>query len=276
MSTHKLGFIGAGSMAEAILKGILSRQLILPKNIYVINRKNDERLSYFENSYGINTTRNYGDIASKCDMLVIAVKPHDIDDLLDTLREFVTADHILITVVAGITTKFVETQLGKKVQVVRVMPNTSCQVKESATAIASGNYVNKNSMKLVCDIFSSVGKVTRVEEDMLNAVTGLSGSGPAYVYLLMEAMIEAGIQAGLSEPLSKELAIQTVFGAAKMALETGESPNRLRKKVTSPGGTTMAGVKTLEAMGFSSSIIKAVDNAAKRSKEMMLEHNAKA
>lgn len=276
MLKHKLGFIGAGSIAEAILKGILSHKLTKSQNIYMINRQNDERLHHFQKNYGIKITRDYKDIVSRCNILVIAVKPDDVEDLLETIKQLVTKDHIIITVAAGITTSFVEMRLRKNVQVVRAMPNTSCQVKESATAIASGKFVKSGSMELVRNIFSSVGKVAKVEEDMLNAVTGLSGSGPAYVYLLMEAMIEAGIQAGLSENLSKDLAIQTVFGAAKMALETGESPNRLRKKVTSPGGTTMVGIKTLEAMGFSTSIIRAVDNAAKRSQEMMLEHPVKA
>lgn len=275
MLKENLGFIGAGSMAEAILNGILSRKMVSPEQIYMINRKNNERLDFFHKNYGINTTRDYFEVVSNCKILVIAVKPQDIESLLFTLKDLTTPEHIIITVAAGISTTFVEQQLGKNVQVVRVMPNTSCQVKESATAIVEGRYVKPSSMDTVFKIFSSVGKVAQVNEDMLDAVTGLSGSGPAYVYLLMEAMIEAGIKAGLSEDLSKDLAIQTVFGAAKMVLETGESPKRLRRKVTSPGGTTMAGVKTLEAMGFSTSIIKAVNSAAKRSHEMMLENTAK-
>jgi len=276
MLEHKLGFIGAGSIAEAILKGILSHKLFEPENIYVINRKNDERLEYLREKYGINTMRDYEYMVSRCDILVIAVKPKDVRSLLDSLGAKVTEDHIIITVAAGITTAFIEERLPKKVQVVRAMPNTSCQVKESATAISPGKFVRQASLKLVSDIFSSVGMVAEVGEDKLDAVTGLSGSGPAYVYFLMEAMIEGGIQSGLSEKLSRELTVQTVLGAAKMIMETGESPGVLRRRVSTPGGTTMAGIEILEAMNFSQSIIRAVDNASQRSREMMLENQAKS
>lgn len=153
------------------------------------------------------------------------------------------------------------------------MPNTSCKVKESATAMAFGRYARKAAWDFAEEIFSSIGKVSMVEEGMLDAVTGLSGSGPAYVYLMMEAMIEAGMKAGLPYEISQDLAIQTVLGAAKMVLETKESPKHLREKVTTPEGTTMAGIKVLENAGFTDTIIEAVESATRRSQEMMIEYS---
>ncbi len=183
-------------------------------------------------------------------------------------------NHVIITLAAGITTEFVENSLGKKIQVIRAMPNTSCKVKESATAIALGRYAKKEAWDFAKGIFTSIGKVSMVEETMMDAVTGLSGSGPAYVYLLMEAMIEAGVKAGLPRSLSEELTIQTVFGAAKMILNTGESPERLREKVTTPGGTTMAGIKVLEKANFTDAFIEAVESATGRSQEMMAKYSS--
>jgi len=267
-----LGIIGTGSMAEALLAGILSCNLIIPENIYVINRKNDDRLNFFRANYCVNTTRDYREVVACCDTVIIAVKPKDMGDLLSHIREYVTKDHIIISVAAGISTYFIEDRLGRKARIVRAMPNTSCQVKESATAIAAGSHADIHSIKAARDIFSSVGKVVMVEEEALDAVTGLSGSGPAYVYLMLEALTEAGINAGLGREISEQLAVQTVFGAAKMALESGEAPTHLRRKVTSPGGTTMAGIKTLQQMGFSASIMEAVRNAAERSRQMLMEN----
>ncbi len=272
MLGKNLGIIGAGSIAEALLKGILGFKTFLPEHIYVINKSNDFRLRFFKDNYNVNITRSYEEIASMCDILVIAVKPKDIGDLMAALGDFLSEKHIIISVVAGISTKFIEDMLSKKVRIVRAMPNTSCQIKESATAVACGSYTDAECMKIAEDILSAVGKVIRVDEGCLDAVTGLSGSGPAYVYLMMEAMTEAGMRAGLDRDISEKLAVQTVFGAAKMVLETGEAPGCLRQKVTSPGGTTVAGLKALEQKGFSASIIEAVNSAAQRSREMMLEN----
>ncbi|MCR4430240.1 MAG: pyrroline-5-carboxylate reductase [Tepidanaerobacteraceae bacterium] len=267
-----LGIIGAGAMAEALLAGVLSCGLLYPENVYVINRKNDERLKFLKETYGVNVTRQYSEVFSCCDNIIIAVKPKDMADLIGKIREFVSEKHIIISVAAGISTSFIESRLEKKIRVVRAMPNTSCQVKASATAIAQGAYSDEHSISVARELFSSVGKVVIVDEKALDAVTGLSGSGPAYVYLMLEALTEAGISAGLAKEISEQLAVQTVFGAAKMALESGEAPVHLRRKVTSPGGTTMAGIKTLQQMGFTASIVEAVRNAAERSRQLLMEN----
>ncbi|MGI6486369.1 MAG: pyrroline-5-carboxylate reductase [Tepidanaerobacteraceae bacterium] len=267
-----LGIIGAGSLAEAFLKGILEHKTFLPENIYVINRSDDHRLNFFKENYFVNITRSYKEIAAMCDVLVIAVKPKDIIDLMAVLGKFLNENHIIISVVAGITTKIIEDTVSKNIRVIRAMPNTSCQIKESATAVACGTYADSECIKIAESILLSIGKVIRVDEGCLDAVTGLSGSGPAYVYLMMEAMTEAGIMAGLDRGISEKLAAQTVFGAAKMVLETGEGPEYLRQKVTSPGGTTVAGLNVLEKEGFTKSIIEAVNSAARRSRQIMLEN----
>ncbi|TYP57379.1 pyrroline-5-carboxylate reductase [Thermosediminibacter litoriperuensis] len=266
---NRLGFFGAGSMAEALLKGILSASVLAPEDIFVINRKNDDRLKFFEKTYGVNTTRDYGRLVGECGTLVIAVKPGDVKGIMLKIRDFLTQQHTIISVAAGITTSRIEEFAGKRIRVIRAMPNTSCQVKESATAIAAGRHAGRDDLEKAFRIFSSVGQVIKVDEKWLDAVTALSGSGPAYVYLMMEALTEAGMKEGLPREISYELAVQTVFGAAKMVKETGEHPVCLRKKVTSPGGTTMAGIETLERMGFTNCIIQAVNSAARRSREMM-------
>lgn len=273
MLKQGLGIIGAGSMAEAMLNGIYSERLFLPENIYIINKKNDERLRFFKENFGVQTTRDYTKLVSECKYLVLAVKPQDMKDLLIILKRSLTQEHIIITIAAGITTEFVEKTLGIKIPVIRAMPNTSCQVKESATAISQGQYTTKEAVDLAEEIFSSIGNVYQVKEEMLDVVTGLSGSGPAYVYLLMEAMIKAGTKAGLSASLAEKLTVQTVLGAAKMVSHTGEPPACLREKVTSPGGTTMAGLRALEEMGFAPSVMKAVESATKKSQEMMTEYS---
>lgn len=268
-----MGIIGTGSIAEAMLEGIITQELLKAEDIYVINKKSDDRLKIFRERYRVCTTRDYKELVTNCKYIIIAVKPVDVKELLMVLRKYITVDNVIITLAAGITTDFVQQNLGKKIQVLRAMLNTSCKVKESATAMAFGRYAGKAARDFAEEIFSSIGKVSIVDEDMLDAVTGLSGSGPAYVYYFMEAMIQAGMKAGLPYELSENLTIQTVFGAAKMVIETKGSPKTLRENVTTPGGTTMAAIKVLEQAGFTDAIVEAVKSATKRSHEMMMEHS---
>jgi pyrroline-5-carboxylate reductase len=267
----KVGFFGAGSMAEALLKGLLGAGVFRAEDIIVINKQNDQRLEYIRKTYDVKVTRDYSEIAGECSILMLLVKPKDVGEVMERIKSHLNERHLIISVAAGITTSFIESFYSKELKVIRAMPNISCQVKESATAIAAGRYAGGRDLKKASEIFSSVGKVYFVDEKWLDAVTALSGSGPAYVYLMMEALTEAGVRAGLPEKVSYELAVQTVFGAAKMVVETGEEPLTLRKKVTSPGGTTMAGIETLEKMGFVNAIVQAVKSAARRSVEMRKE-----
>ena len=167
MLKERLGIIGAGSMAEAMLDGIYSEKLFLSDDIYIINKKNDERLRFFKENYGVQTTRDYTKLVSECKYLILAVKPQDMKDLLIGLKELLTKEHIIISIAAGITTEFVEKILNIKIPVIRAMPNTSCQVKESATAISQGRYVTKEAVDLAEQIFSSIGNVYKVKEEML-------------------------------------------------------------------------------------------------------------
>lgn len=273
MKREGIAFFGAGSMAEAILDGILAEGLVRPEDIYVTNKSNDEKLRLLRDKHGLNTTRDYGEITSNCRYLVIAVKPKDVAELLAAIKQHLRAEHVIISVAAAITTEFIEKSLGKEIAVIRVMPNTSCRVRESASGIAFGRYVDEEVRDFAKRIFASIGKAVIVQEEMMDAVTGLAGSGPAYVYLMMEAMIQAGMKQGLSRQMSEELTYQTLYGAAKMALSTKESPQQLIEQIATPGGTTRAGLQALEEADIKAAFIDAVSRAVKRSKEMMAEYS---
>ncbi|MDI3534035.1 MAG: pyrroline-5-carboxylate reductase [Thermosediminibacterales bacterium] len=263
-----IGFIGAGSMAEAIIGGLLTSEKIKPENIIITNRNNVERLHKLNEKWGIDITRDKFEVIEKSNVVILAVKPQDIKGLLEEIGQYIKSSQVVVSVAAGISTSFIESFLTEKAAVVRSMPNTSCMIKESATALCGGKWADREHIDIAKQIFSAVGRVVTVNEEDMDAVTGLSGSGPAYVYLMIEALIDAGVQAGLNKDVSKELAIQTVLGAAKMAAESGEEPVVLRNKVTSPGGTTMAGLSVLNKLGFKDSLVKAVAAAKKRSKEL--------
>lgn len=275
MKQDSLGIIGIGSMAGAMLDGILAEEVLSPENIYVTNKNNDDRLKFLNEKYHVNATRDYSQITSNCKNLLIAVKPKDVAKLVESLKDLVTTDHVIISVAAGITTQYLEAGFDKEISVIRVMPNTSSRVRESATGVALGRYVKNEDIDFAKKILSSIGKVVIVKEELIDAVTGLSGSGPAYVYLMMEAMIQAGVKQGLPRTLAEELTFQTVYGAAKMALNTNESPEQLIQQIATPGGTTRAGLQALERANITGAFIDAVSSATKRSKEMMAEDSVK-
>jgi len=266
-----MGFIGAGSMAEAMVAGLVSAGVTFAPSIVVTNRSRQERLDMLALRWGVRATRSKAEVCASSDVVVLATKPADIPTALEQLRGLVTGRHLVVSVAAGIPCSLVEKGLGEGIPVIRAMPNTSCHVKESATAIARGRWSNDEHEEVARTIFGAVGQVVTVPEEWLDAVTGLSGSGPAYVYLLMEALAEAGVEVGLSPEVSRLLTRQTVLGAARMVLETGEDPALLRRKVTSPNGTTMAALKVLEEMGFVSALREAVRRATARSREMREE-----
>jgi len=272
MNRKAIGFFGAGSMAQAILDGILAERAVPPENIYVTNRSNDERLRLLKEKYGLHITRDYSEIASNCRYLLISVKPKDVAALLAALKKLVTPEHVIVSVAAGITTDYIESCLGIEVPVIRVMPNTSCRVRESATGIAFGRFTASEEEEYVKRIFAAIGQVVTVEEELMDAVTGLAGSGPAYIYLVMEALIQAGTAQGLPRELSEELTYQIVYGAAKMAFSTREAPKELIRQIATPGGTTMAGLQALESANIAGAFMDAVQSAARRSREMTQEY----
>ena len=261
-------FIGAGSIAESIIKGLLSTEQIRPGEIWVTNRSNSERLQFLRQYYGIIPVFDKKAAAAKADVIVLAIKPQDVFTVLNELKGCVNERQLIVSVLAGVTTSLIEETLAIKIPVVRAMPNTSCAVLESATGLSAGRYVSGQQLALARSMFGIVGEVVTVEEELLDAVTGLSGSGPAYIYYLVEAMEKAGEAAGLPRELARPLVLKTLIGAARMLLETGEEPEELRRQVTSPNGTTMAGLKELEKGEFVKVIRRAVTSATKRSKEL--------
>jgi len=268
MAVHRsVGLIGAGNMGEALLRGLLGTGTIAPARCIVTNKRNDERLTRLAQEWGVRTTRDKARLMADSEVIIVAVKPADMHVVLREVAPHASPRHLVVSVAAGVSLETIEDHLPR-VPAVRAMPNTSTAVGASATAICAGRWADAAHLATVREVFEAVGRVVLVPEPLFDAVTGLSGSGPAYVYLLAEAMLEAGLRAGLSHDVALVLVSQTVLGAGKMLAETGEDPAVLRGRVTSPGGTTMAGLKALEAAGFEAAVRAAVDHAARRSREL--------
>lgn len=266
-----IGLIGAGNMAEALLRGLLGRGIVPAAQVWVTNRTNTPRLEFLEARYGVRTTRQKHALTAASSIVILAVKPKDMAGALRELNGLLNRDHLVISVAAGIPLRMIEEAVAG-IPVIRAMPNTSAAVQESATVLAAGAGATEAHLAQAERIFRAVGDVAVVDEELLDAVTGLSGSGPAYVYHLLEAMIHAGSALGLDGVLARRLAVQTLVGAARMLAETREDPGELRRQVSSPGGTTMAALQTLEARGFAESVRDAVDRAARRSRELAVEY----
>lgn len=262
-----VGMIGAGNMAEALLRGLLGTGVVHPARCIVTNRSNDERLARLAREWGVRTTRDKALLMSDGEVIILAVKPPDMPTVLDEIAPHVHPRHLVISVAAGVPIEVLEHHLVS-VPVVRTMPNTSTAVRASVTAIASGRLAGDDHLAIVREIFEAVGWVTVLPEPFLDVVTALSGSGPAYVYMLAEAMVEAGERAGLPSDVARAMVAYTVLGAGKMLAETGDAPEALRRRVTSPGGTTMAGVQALEEGGVREAVHTAIVRATRRAREL--------
>ena len=265
-----IGFVGAGNMAAALVRGLLSERVVAPEQLWATNRSNEARLARLRDQHGLAVTRSKRALADAASVLVLAVKPKDVAEVLDDLAAVVREDHLVISVAAGVPLRVIETALPTAA-VVRAMPNTSAEVQQSATALTGGARAGAPHLAVAETIFRAVGDVITVEEDLLDVITGLSGSGPAYVYRLIEAMIHAGTELGLDGPLARRLAIQTLVGAARMLETSPEDPATLRERVTSPGGTTMAALRALDDRGFAAAVCEAIGRAADRAREMAEE-----
>jgi pyrroline-5-carboxylate reductase len=264
----RLFFLGAGSMSEAMIKGILSADLLSAQHITVSNRQRPERLAYLHDTYGVQSCQDKRVGVAQADVLVVAVKPFNLADALREIAPAVTSHHLIISVVAGASTDSIAQCLGVEVPVIRSMPNTSSFVQESATALCPGRYANGEHMALAQELFAAIGSSAVVEEDLMNAVTGLSGTGPAYLYYVIEALMEGGRACGLPEDTCRMLMEQTVLGAAKMLRETAKDPAELRRQVTSPNGTTMAAMQLLDSGNCQELFVRAVRRATQRAEEM--------
>jgi len=266
LSDKKIGFIGAGMMAEAIACGLLKAG-VSADNLLAFDT-DASRKKYFLKELGIRGAADSREVVGFAEIIILAVKPFIISEVLSEIGESLHVGQLLISIAAGITTSSIEDQIERPVPVVRVMPNTPCLIGEGATAVAPGKYAERRHLSIAEAIFGAVGKVATVTEDKIDAVTGLSGSGPAYVYMFIEALADGGVRMGLPRPTALLLAAQTVAGAARMVLETGEHPAALRDRVTTPGGTTIAATAALEASCFRSAAIEAVTIAAQKSVEL--------
>jgi len=265
----KLGFIGTGRMAEAILRGLISSKAF-SKNNLIISDKDSNRSKQVSKKYNVKAAENNVEAASASDVIILAVKPQSMNAVLSEIAGKVAARQLVISIAAGITLKSIEKYLVK-VPVVRTMPNNPCLIGEGITAMCGGKFAQERDMRTAEKIFSSVGDAIRVEEKYMNAITALSGSGPAFVYEAVDAMTNGGIEAGLPKELSATLAKMTVLGSIKTMIKTKKSPEELKSMVASPGGTTVAGLRVLDEANFKGALKKAVIKASARAKEISEE-----
>ncbi|MEX0984981.1 MAG: pyrroline-5-carboxylate reductase [Actinomycetota bacterium] len=267
MTDRKVAFLGGGKMAEALVSGLIRSGGRTAEEIMVTNRR-DERARELAGKYGITATLDNAEAARWANVLVLMTKPQDIEALLAEVREHVTSEDLVISFAAGVRTSFVQKHLPDDVPVVRVMSNVPVMVDEAMSVVAAGRQATEAHLATTEELLGYVGKVLRLEEKHLDAVTATSGSGPAYFFLLAEAMIEACILLGLSRDVATELIIQTMLGSAKMLRDTGKHPVELREMVTSPGGTTIEAIRRLEEAGVRAAFLNAIDAARKRSEEL--------
>ena len=265
---RKLFFLGAGAVAEALIKGLLNAGLLSAEQITISNRKNAARLEALQQLYGVQVSLDKQEDCRQADLVILAMKPFDLPSALTEIAPSITAQQVIISLAAGVSTAIIERQLGLPVAVLRAMPNTSSSVQASATALCGGHWASSEHLELARNLFSAIGISVIVEEQQMNAVTGLSGSGPAYFYYLVEALQEAAQQCGLAPETARTLLIQTIYGAARMLQESHQEPAELRRQVTSPNGTTMAGLAVLEQGGVYELLIQTVQRATARAAEM--------
>jgi len=263
----KIAFLGAGNMAGALIKGLLHAGACTADDIVATDVR-PERLEELAALHGIATSADNRAAAARADVVVLATKPQVFDRLLAQLSNAIRAETLVISIAAGVPIGAIESRLAGSARVVRAMPNTPALVDAGATAIASGTRATAEDLVIAKRIFDSVGITVVLDESLLDAVTGLSGSGPAYIFLIIEALSDAGVKVGLHRDTAQRLAAQTVLGSAKLLIETGEHPGRLKDMVTSPGGTAIAGLHTLEAGGLRTTLINAVETATNRAREL--------
>jgi pyrroline-5-carboxylate reductase len=264
---RKVAFLGGGKMGEALISGLIRSGGRSPDEIMVTCRR-DERARELAGKYGISATLDNGEAARWANVLVLMAKPQDMETLIEQIREHVTTEDLVISFAAGIRTSFVEKRLPDGVPVVRVMSNVPVMVDEAMSVVAAGRLAGEDHLAAAEELLGYVGKVLRLKETHLDAVTATSGSGPAYFFLLAEAMIEACILLGLSRDVATDLIIQTMLGSAKMLRDTGRHPVELREMVTSPGGTTIEAIRHLEEAGVRAAFLNAIDAARRRSEQL--------
>jgi pyrroline-5-carboxylate reductase len=263
----RLAFIGGGNMAEALIKGLLSGLGVKPQHIIATDVL-PERRSYMQATYGITPSAENKYAVQESDVIVLAVKPQVMPSILEEIAPVINSEKLVISIAAGITLQTLQRALGDSRRVVRVMPNTPALVLAGAAGISPGKAATAQDIALVEQIFNTVGRAVVVGDEMMDVVTGLSGSGPAFIFALIEGLSDGGVLMGLARPTATMLAAQTVLGAAQMVLETGKHPGELKDMVTSPAGTTIAGMQALESGGLRGLMMEAVRRATERSEAL--------
>lgn len=264
---QRLAVIGAGNMGEALIRGLLAGEAVEPTSVVATGRR-QKRLEYLASTYNVSTTLDNAEAARNADVVILAIKPQILARIMAEVTHAIPDASLVVSVLAGVSTASLESHLRPRMAVCRAMPNTPAIVGAGATAIAAGSRASEAHMEQVRAVFEAVGEVIQVDEALLDAVTGLSGSGPAYVMMIIEALSDAGVKVGLPRYQAQALAAQTVLGSAQLLLETQEHPGVLKDRVTSPGGTAIAGLHTLEEGGLRTTLINAVVAATARSREL--------
>lgn len=263
----QIGFIGAGKMAQAIINGVLNSGFSTLDNIYAFE-PDQKIVESLKQDFNLNFCIDNNEVVEKADVIIICVKPHLVETVLKEINYSLTKNKTIISIAAGISTKKMENIIQEDIQVIRVMPNTPALVGEGMSALCKGKNCTRETMDYAMELFSKFGRVLEIEEKLINAVTGVSGSGPAFMYLLIEALADGGVRLGLKKDVAIELAAQTALGAAKMIIETGKHPTILKDEVTTPAGTTAEGLYSMEKDNIKASLMRAVVKTARRSEEL--------
>jgi len=262
-----LGLIGGGIMGEAIIKGLLKAKKIKAKEFFVSDVRK-ERLSYLEKTYKIKATKDNTELVRACSTIILAVKPQDVQKVLEEVKLAITPNHLLISIAAGIKTHFLESCLSKEVPVIRVMPNTPAIALAGMSVLTKGKYADDKHLKIAVSLFEAMGEAIKVPEKWMDVVTALSGSGPAYIAVFIEALADGGVKMGLPRDIALKLSLQTVFGTAKLLKETGWHPAHLKDMVSSPGGTTIAALYVIEKHGLRATLMEAIEAATERARSL--------
>ncbi|WP_319521182.1 pyrroline-5-carboxylate reductase [uncultured Desulfosarcina sp.] len=268
LNDKKIGMIGTGNMGKALIDGLIASGTAKAENI-ICSDASEQQLASVREKYGVETTTDNIAVVKAADIIIYAIKPQIMAAVLKETADFLDMSKLIISIAAGVPMAAIESLLNKELRLIRVMPNVAVAVKEGATGIAAGGKATEEDIKLALAIFNSVGKSIFLKENyLMDAITGLSGSGPAYIFMIVDALADAGVKMGLSRKDARVLASQTILGAAKLLLETQAHPGELKDSVTSPGGTAIAGLHTLEKGGLRTTLINAVEAATNRSKEL--------
>lgn len=265
--TDKIGIIGFGNMGSAIIKGLTETESVYPENITLSDKEKNKTLDFLRNYPLINFSSNTEN-AKNSKYLIIAVKPHQYNSVLNEIKEFINENTVIISIAAGITISDLKYVLGNSVKTVRTMPNTPAMINEGMTAVSFDVNITDSERDTVLNIFNSIGKTEVFEEKFMDFIPALSGSSPAYVFMMIEAMADAAVLSGISRDKAYKMAAQSILGAAKLFLNSGKHPGELKDMVCSPGGTTIEAVSVLEENGFRSSVIKAMNACSEKAVKM--------